>query len=404
MLSTFLPLPHTAPLAGDDAESWLREAVHSTIDALASVAQRLLELPLIAALAAGTLGACALWYWARFLSRRGTWPRLSLGLRVFAGLLVVAAPLLAFDHQLARSAARDEQTREHHLAATAALLEQLMQHGMPRHDLLVDLGGVKARLAPTFGDATLRGVALDAATDLVLFHIREPKVAGSLAVVDLRDPDVAIAIDADFVTKTLTSDFASAHACTIAINGEAGRSAHPGCGLGRWTGNMVIAGTPVLHERPEEPRPFLCFDRGNRARFVAGSATKRELRPTDHHVIWGRVDAIVDGVGQRDPYRFNQPRTVMGIDAAGQRLFLLVVDGRQPARSVGFTHEQVAQFLLAFEVHDAMLCDEGGSACMFASAFGGLVTVPSDNRGEERPTYTHFGIRKAMPGPAPARH
>jgi exopolysaccharide biosynthesis protein len=155
---------------------------------------------------------------------------------------------------------------------------------------------------------------------------------------------------------------------------------------------MRIAGREVLREQTGNPRPFLCFDRDHRARFVAASAGARELQATDHDVIWGRMDAIVDGVVQTEAWRFNQPRTVMGIDRAGERLFLLVVDGRQPRHSVGFTRPQVGAFLQAFSVHDAMLCDEGGSACMYVGAFGGLVTTPSDDQGTERPTYTHFGI------------
>ena len=82
----------------------------------------------------------------------------------------------------------------------------------------------------------------------------------------------------------------------------------------------------------------------------------------------------------------------MGIDREGKRLYLFVVDGRQPNRSVGLTAPEVGTFLRAFGVHDAMLCDDGGSSCMYVGAMRGLVTLPSDNHGEERPTYTHFGV------------
>jgi hypothetical protein len=37
-----------------------------------------------------------------------------------------------------------------------------------------------------------------------------------------------------------------------------------------------------------------------------------------------------------------------------------------------------------------MLCDEGGSSCFYIKKFNGIVNSPSD--GEERATYTHFGI------------
>ena len=81
----------------------------------------------------------------------------------------------------------------------------------------------------------------------------------------------------------------------------------------------------------------------------------------------------------------------MAINEAGTRLYLLVVDGRQPDYSMGFSHNDAGMFLKAFGAHDGMLCDQGGSSCMYLKTFGGLSSVPSGG-GRERPTYTHFGI------------
>jgi hypothetical protein len=39
-----------------------------------------------------------------------------------------------------------------------------------------------------------------------------------------------------------------------------------------------------------------------------------------------------------------------------------------------------------------MLCDEGGSSCMYTSQAGGVINSPCDAGGKERPTYTHFGV------------
>ena len=39
-----------------------------------------------------------------------------------------------------------------------------------------------------------------------------------------------------------------------------------------------------------------------------------------------------------------------------------------------------------------MLCDEGGSSCMYLQSTDSIVNTPSDQQGRERPTYTHFGI------------
>jgi exopolysaccharide biosynthesis protein len=65
---------------------------------------------------------------------------------------------------------------------------------------------------------------------------------------------------------------------------------------------------------------------------------------------------------------------------------------------MGFTRGEVGMLLKLFGAHNAMLCDEGGSSCLYVETMGGIVNVPSDNQGQERPTYTHFGIR-ATPKP-----
>ncbi len=109
--------------------------------------------------------------------------------------------------------------------------------------------------------------------------------------------------------------------------------------------------------------------------------------------IWGRWDALVAGEVQLPDVDSRQPRTAMGVDRTGTRLFLLVVDGRQNRFSIGFTAAEVGMLLRIVGAYDAMLCDEGGSSCMFVATLGGIVNTPSDGAGRERPTYTHFGLR-----------
>ena len=58
-------------------------------------------------------------------------------------------------------------------------------------------------------------------------------------------------------------------------------------------------------------------------------------------------------------------------------------------RNGGAINLDVGQVLQAFGAHNGMLCDEGGSSCMYTRLWG-IVNSPSD--GEERETYTHFGV------------
>lgn len=72
------------------------------------------------------------------------------------------------------------------------------------------------------------------------------------------------------------------------------------------------------------------------------------------------------------------PRTMAGVDAAG-RLWLFVVDGRQPGRSIGMTFADLTQMAMAVGLRDAINLDGGGSTTMVVR--GEIVNRPSDLTG-----------------------
>ena len=82
---------------------------------------------------------------------------------------------------------------------------------------------------------------------------------------------------------------------------------------------------------------------------------------------------------------------VQHLDSGGR--MLLTLAGAMSTAELGLSLAEMGGILKAFGAYDAMACDAGGSACIFADTFGGIVNYPCD--GEERPTYTHFGIRAA---------
>jgi exopolysaccharide biosynthesis protein len=73
------------------------------------------------------------------------------------------------------------------------------------------------------------------------------------------------------------------------------------------------------------------------------------------------------------------PRTAIASLADGRAL-LLVVDGRQPAISVGMSLDQLARLLLEFGAVEGMNLDGGGSTVMVVQ--GKVVSHPSDPTGE----------------------
>ncbi len=86
-------------------------------------------------------------------------------------------------------------------------------------------------------------------------------------------------------------------------------------------------------------------------------------------------DAWVGVLTNRDP------RTALGIKEDGT-VILLVVDGRQPGYSAGFTGKELAEYLISCGAKDAAMLDGGASTEMLVE--GGLVSRPS-YKGEERP-------------------
>jgi len=73
------------------------------------------------------------------------------------------------------------------------------------------------------------------------------------------------------------------------------------------------------------------------------------------------------------------PRTAIGFNR--EHVFLVVVDGRQPALSVGMGHRELAALMLRLGCTEALNLDGGGSSTMWVA--GKIVNSPSD--GAERP-------------------
>ena len=90
------------------------------------------------------------------------------------------------------------------------------------------------------------------------------------------------------------------------------------------------------------------------------------------------------------------PRTVAAIDKQGQKLWLIVVDGRQPFYSEGVTLAEMTQILLKLGVYTAVNLDGGGSTTLVVATPNGpkLLNSPVFNRIPmlQRPVANHLGI------------
>ena len=147
--------------------------------------------------------------------------------------------------------------------------------------------------------------------------------------------------------------------------------------------------------------PTLCISSTNTATIHSS-----ETCPADtQHALAGNVRLVQEGraINPRSirfPGRSNafwpQPRTAVALNQSGDTLWLVVVDGRQPNYSEGFTLEQLAQFLVTLGAYEALNLDGGGSSTLVSESWMGVKTLNSPIHNgiptRQRPIPTHLGV------------
>ncbi len=114
-------------------------------------------------------------------------------------------------------------------------------------------------------------------------------------------------------------------------------------------------------------------------KVTIGSA---QTLPEDaEQVVGGNMLLVVDGKAAAGDKTL-APRTAAGIDRAGKRLILLVVDGRREGWSVGMTTGELAQEMVKLGCWNAINLDGGGSTTLVIRDPGSgrmeVVNRPSD--------------------------
>jgi Phosphodiester glycosidase len=105
-----------------------------------------------------------------------------------------------------------------------------------------------------------------------------------------------------------------------------------------------------------------------------------------------------DGVLVPDPDNTTRhPRTALGVSLTGDKVWLVVTDGRQPDFSEGATLGEMAELLASLGAVNAINLDGGGSsALVYSDPQTGPRTlnrpIQSGVPGKERPVATHIGV------------
>ncbi len=356
---------------------------NNALDNAITVCWRLLELPLFVLLSGLIVFFLLLWMLIkRRYARRNKNPKATVVI-LLVSFFILAVALVA-DVKIVSTLNEVRELR------SQVLLKQ-NQSANSSTSSGYNIDSLKNSLQKKFGEIEITSKPEHQAVDFMILKIKEPLTHIYISVIDLNYPNLEVVITPILTEKWLTSVFAKQNNCIVAVNGEAGMNPRQGCGFGEWIGNWIVKGKPVLL-MDNDKRPFLSFDKKNHANYFREELVDKTVTEEKYNTIWGRFDILLEGKNlEREP-KWQQPRTIMGIDEEGTKLFLIVVDGRQPAYSMGIGLKEAAEILLSLGCYNAMSCDQGGSSCMYLKSVGGIVSRPSDD-GRERFTYNHFGIK-----------
>lgn len=112
--------------------------------------------------------------------------------------------------------------------------------------------------------------------------------------------------------------------------------------------------------------------------------------------IGGYEILVFDGLSEISRDTPNYPRTVVATNKKGDKLWLIVVDGKQPLYSEGATLKEVAEIAISLGADEALNLDGGGSTTLAISNNNKtkIINAPIHSKipMNERPVANHLGF------------
>lgn len=150
----------------------------------------------------------------------------------------------------------------------------------------------------------------------------------------------------------------------------------------------------------ESKLPILCFNAskgGYRAQIIGG----RECPKGTVHAVAGNhmlvergnpVGLTLEAHDANRPY----PRVAVAMDKAGEKLWFVAIDGKQPLYSEGATIAELTKVILELGAHWALNLDGGGSTTVVAATSSGATVLNAPIHTKlpmrERPVANHIGF------------
>jgi exopolysaccharide biosynthesis protein len=189
----------------------------------------------------------------------------------------------------------------------------------------------------------------------------------------------------------------------VAINGGFFEPFRPGFVIGyepnsgdpvNMKGLSISNGETYSQDQEYADYPALCLVTG-KAQIREGGCppgTAQALAGTPLLVERGAPGDISGGAYHTEPH----PRTVVAVDAKGETLWLIVVDGRQRNYSEGATLAELVGIILELGADSALNLDGGGSTTLVTEGAHGAVLLNSPIHTRipmrQRPVGNHLGV------------
>jgi hypothetical protein len=204
------------------------------------------------------------------------------------------------------------------------------------------------------------------------------------------------------LTARTTSEFAREFQVQLAMNGDffspwysnAPWDFYPRSG-DAVTVHGIAASRGTLYTEGERKwdAPTLYLSKENRPALI---------RPTNeiYNAISGNIFLMREGKRGPEPVPERntlEPRSAIGFDKEGTKLFLVAVDGRQPWYSEGMDYDELIQVMVDHGAYSAINLDGGGSTALVVESRPGewrQLNCPIHTRipGRERPSGNHLGV------------
>ncbi|MBN8637322.1 MAG: phosphodiester glycosidase family protein [Anaerolineae bacterium] len=167
---------------------------------------------------------------------------------------------------------------------------------------------------------------------------------------------------------------------------------HPGDPVHPISGVYASRGT--IYWQDELTRDVLYISSDHQVSFGVSSGDIFDAI-TGYQFLLVNGENIIEAIDLPD--KALHPRTAVGLDVSGEKLILMIVDGRQPNYSEGVTLSELAELLRECGAYHALNVDGGGSSTLVVAGVDGqprVLNSPIHTRipGRERPVATHLGV------------